>query len=252
MKKLFTIALTLAFFTKLNAQTEKVGINKDNPAYTLDIEGSMRIKELGVSDEHSKLLAWDPATQQVVFSPDKSIKKPFYNLVYTITLGYEPHEDWSRSTNIGIDESKYKVVLTQATLVSKDFSYTNPNAGKLMITAMTQTEAGDTPHQAGVLHGKIMLQGGNNDYDISNDQEANERYLGYPIATTMIMDEATTRVIQPRDTRITGMYRFLADYEFARPVYLKSEKPELLNKWIISLLIMDKTLVTELGTSEIQ
>ncbi|MDO4763790.1 MAG: hypothetical protein Q4A00_05360 [Flavobacteriaceae bacterium] len=251
MKKIFTILLALAILSDANAQSDrKMGINNPNPKYTLDIEGSMRIGELGVSKEGAKLLAWDPDTGQVVFAPDQSIRKPFYHLIFTITIDNDPSEDWSHRANLGIDYNKYTVIVTQANLVSKNFSYQNPDAGKLMISAMTKEEnstASKHSQHAHIRNGVIKLQNLNE----PDNANANNRFLGMSYLKANVFLDGTHK--SPPEPLNGKYYRFEGDYDLARVTYIGSNTSNkhptqtgLANKWIVSLLVMDNELVEQL------
>lgn len=212
------ILLKLAVFLSIGvaAQSQKVGVNKDNPDYTLDIEGSMRIKDLGANTNNAIPLAWNPTTGQVVKGSSSSKVKDFYNLTYTVNVS-QRGEDWANWVNLGIDANKYYAVLTQANLVTTDFSYDNPDAGKVYIPTLLADENNASSKGEAYIHPDTTV--GYSNSSVSKDGI----WLGRPVEDTKI------------DIR-NGTYHFYGDYPAATPT--KGNKSYA---WRINVFIMKKS-----------
>lgn len=104
-----------------NAQ-KKVGIGTESPKQTLDVEGTMRIKELGPAKKND-ILAWDEATQQVVITPTSNDKYPFYyvNLFIPVTIPNNkgvPQGVNVQNLPIRINPNKYDITVVSANLIN--------------------------------------------------------------------------------------------------------------------------------------
>ena len=104
-----------------NAQ-KKVGIGTESPKQTLDVEGTMRIKELGPAKKND-ILAWDKATQQVVITPTSNDKYPFYyvNLFIPVAIPNRSNVlnlDNVQNLPIRINPNKYDITIISANLIN--------------------------------------------------------------------------------------------------------------------------------------
>ncbi len=104
-----------------NAQ-KKVGIGTESPKQTLDVEGTMRIKELGPAKKND-ILAWDKATQQVVITPTSNDKYPFYYVNLFIPVAIPNRSNVPQGVNvqnlpIRINPNKYDITVVSANLIN--------------------------------------------------------------------------------------------------------------------------------------
>lgn len=104
-----------------NAQ-KKVGIGTESPKQTLDVEGTMRIKELGPAKKND-ILAWDKATQQVVITPTSNDKYPFYYVNLFIPVAIPNRSNVPQGVNvqnlpIRINPNKYDITIVSANLIN--------------------------------------------------------------------------------------------------------------------------------------
>ena len=116
---LSTALLLLAQWS--NAQ-KKVGIGTESPKQTLDVEGTMRIKELGPAKKND-ILAWDEATQQVVITPTSNDKYPFYYVNLFIPVAIPNRSNVPQGVNvqnlpIRINPNKYDITVVSANLIN--------------------------------------------------------------------------------------------------------------------------------------
>ena len=116
---LSTALLLLAQWS--NAQ-KKVGIGTESPKQTLDVEGTMRIKELGPAKKND-ILAWDEATQQVVITPTSNDKYPFYYVNIFIPVAIPNSSNVPQGVNvqnlpIRINPNKYDITVVSANLIN--------------------------------------------------------------------------------------------------------------------------------------
>ena len=116
---LSTALLLLAQWS--NAQ-KKVGIGTESPKQTLDVEGTMRITELGPAKKND-ILAWDEATQQVVITPTSNDKYPFYYVNVFIPVAIPNSSNVPQGVNvqnlpIRINPNKYDATVVSANLIN--------------------------------------------------------------------------------------------------------------------------------------
>ncbi|MDO4763433.1 MAG: hypothetical protein Q4A00_03525 [Flavobacteriaceae bacterium] len=140
MKKLILLLLICVWGVS-SAQIKKVGINTHNrpegekePKYTLDIEGTMRIQTTGTAS-NAQPLGWDPDTKQVVKGPrswnnDSKVYHRFYKIK---VAGRDFSKIKVEAAKLGIDATKWDAVLIKATLMTENFRWDNPDAGKAFV-----------------------------------------------------------------------------------------------------------------------
>jgi len=122
--KLYTLAIGLISLTMANAQ-KKVGIGTETPQQTLDVNGTMGIRELPKASK-ADILAWDENTQQVVTTPStEDTHAPFYLVNLLVPVGGKVSANGSFELNgiqvpnlaVRINPSKYTATITNYNLL---------------------------------------------------------------------------------------------------------------------------------------
>ena len=141
--KISTICL-LAGSIGLSAQG-KVGINTENPAYTLDVNGTVRIADTPKNISGSIMLGVD-SNGQVVQLPNIKKLSIFDKQEIYLPVTPKNKDNFFSYTHtfqdVGIDPSKYLVTLLSATLVSGKGDDESPVAMKIVSIADKNTRLG--------------------------------------------------------------------------------------------------------------
>lgn len=234
----------------------KVGINTENPAYTLDVNGTVRIADTPKDISGPIMLGVD-SNGQVVQLP--SIKKLsiFDKQELYIPVTPKNKEKYFSYTHIfqdvGIDPSKYLVTLLSATLVSGKGDDESPVAMKIASIADKNTrlgvvEADETwtnritnikawPSKATGYIGKRDRVGAND----------NDHVIQGTTAKTLTAEKQDDRIRVPffYETPLLEMvehdnkWYFRGEYDFTAPL----EKPNKQLYWKLELFIIKKSWV---------
>ena len=234
----------------------KVGINTENPAYTLDVNGTVRIADTPKDISGPIMLGVD-SNGQVVQLP--SIKKLsiFDKQELYIPVTPKNKEKYFSYTHIfqdvGIDPSKYLVTLLSATLVSGKGDDESPIAMKIASIADKNTrlgvvEADETwtnritnikawPSKATGYIGKRDRVGAND----------NDHVIQGTTAKTLTAEKQDDRIRVPffYETPLLEMvehdnkWYFRGEYDFTAPL----EKPNKQLYWKLELFIIKKSWV---------
>ena len=142
--KISTLCL-LAGSIGLSAQG-KVGINTESPAYTLDVNGTVRIADTPKDISGPIMLGVDNTTGQVVQLPNIKKLAVFDKQEVYLPVTPKNKDKFFSYTHIfqdvGIDPSKYLVTLLSATLVSGKGDDESPVAMKIVSIADKNTRLG--------------------------------------------------------------------------------------------------------------
>ena len=252
--KISTLCL-LAGSIGLSAQG-KVGINTESPAYTLDVNGTVRIADTP-KDVSGPIMLGVDSNGQVVQLP--SIKKLsiFDKQELYIPVTPKNKEKYFSYTHtfqdVGIDPSKYLVTLLSATLVSGKGDDESPVAMKIASIADKNTKLGvveadetwtnritnvkDWPSKSAGYIGKRDRVGAND----------NDHVIQGTTAKTLGAEKDDDRIRVPffYETPLLEMveynnkWYFRGEYDFTAPL----EKPNKQLYWKLELFIIKKSWV---------
>lgn len=141
--KISTLCL-LAGSISLSAQG-KVGINTENPAYTLDVNGTVRIADTPKDISGPIMLGVDNTGQVVQLANIKKLAIFDKQEIYLPVTPKNKDNFFSYThtfQDVGIDPSKYLVTLLSATLVSGKGDDESPVAMKIVSIADKNTKLG--------------------------------------------------------------------------------------------------------------
>lgn len=119
--KLYLTAVLLIALQWGNAQ-KKVGIGTETPQETLDVNGTMGIRELGPAKKND-ILAWDKTSKKVVITPSSNEKFPFYYVNVFIPVAIPNSSGVPQGVNVSnlpirINAEKYDVTVVSANLIN--------------------------------------------------------------------------------------------------------------------------------------
>lgn len=237
MKKVRKLLLASILFVGvfINAQ---VGINTENPTQTLDVKGTMRLKE-PAEHRDGDFIFWNKDTGQWI-SRDltKSDNGNVFHITYAIHLG-QKGQDFANYVPLNINPDKYVAILTQSFLVkTKDGAekggeyYYSHSGTKSELPAYMRVPIVYDEKYDGKSPGdvdKIKFNNGNLKLDNGgNDNVPASGYLAIP----------------QKDTRVqvyNNDYCFYGDYRDVTP-YDESIK----YTWVITVMVLNKNWVKEI------
>ena len=119
--KLYLTAVLLIALQWGNAQ-KKVGIGTETPKETLDVNGTMGIRELGPAKKND-ILAWDKTSKKVVVTPSSDEKFPFYYVNVFIPVAIPNQSGVPQGVNVSnlpirINAQKYNVTVVSVNLIN--------------------------------------------------------------------------------------------------------------------------------------
>lgn len=208
----------LLWATGLNAQ-KKVGINTENPQQTLDVNGTLRIKEpkdltQQTNDTNIIPIGRDPETKQIIslvdehYSPFKVVSYSFEvekNIQNQTAQNITKNEDWVNDIDLKVSTDKYTMILTQVSFVNAttDSPVLVPIIGYSSIGGLHKQQKFNTLYNA---------QQGDRGFI---DDAAGEKYYGYMLAGQPQV------LLYPNPN--TKTWKFYADYPNISPVSLLFE-----------------------------
>lgn len=208
----------------------RVGIETDNPQQTLDVNGSMRVSQLGTAEHGSIPLSWDPTTKQVLKGSDEGAKSPFYFASYRIEMS-RAGSDYANEIDLGIDANRYVAVLTQAYLVKKGINFADPTGAQVFITALTRRPDGNGTKVVKVKNGYFYDEAGSKVFP-------NELSNLNPLPLFLGVPQQETKIYKKEDNK----YYFFGDFRDAKPVGGSQNYV-----WIVNALIINKEWVKTEG-----
>ena len=252
--KISTICL-LAGSIGLSAQG-KVGINTENPAYTLDVNGTVRIADTPKNISGSIMLGVD-SNGQVVQLPNIKKLSIFDKQEIYLPVTPKNKDNFFSYTHtfqdVGIDPSKYLVTLLSATLVSGKGDDESPVAMKIVSIADKNTRLGviktdetwtnritnikDWPSKTAGYIGKRDRVGAND----------NDHIIQGTTAKTLTAEKQEDRIRVPffYETPLLEMieynnrWYFRGEYDFTAP--LETSNKQLY--WKLQLFVIKKSWV---------
>lgn len=230
MKKILLGSVLFSCVSVMNAQySGKVGIKTDKPSQTLDVNGTMRIGEIGKATDDGKLIFWNKDTKQLVSEPTNvSNEKKIFYITYAIHLS-KLGQDYADGVPLGINSNKYTAALTQAYLVRTESGagkgasyYYDYNGAKQSLAPYVEAplvyKSNGAPQEISFSDGYLKKRGTN-----QNVSEAG--YLAIPQKDTYVKEDG-------------GNYFFYGDY---RDVTLFDQNTNY--TWVITLLVINKDWV---------
>lgn len=220
MKTKYIIPILLLCAIGLNAQG-KVGINTEDPQQTLDINGTLRLKEpkdLTTQNNTDILpIGRDPQTKQIVSAIDEEYS-PFKVVNYSFEiekLVMNPqddaiNEDWVNDIDLKVPTDKYTMILTQASFLNAKTN--SPTLIPIM---------GFSPLKDGSREGlNVLYNAQQGDRGFIDDASGN-KYSGYMLA-------GQPQVMLYPNPR-TGTWKFYADYPNIAPISFLFEDQDTKN-----------------------
>ena len=208
----------LLWATGLNAQ-KKVGINTENPQQTLDVNGTLRIKEpkdltQQTNDTNIIPLGRDPETKQIIslvdehYSPFKVVSYSFEvekNIQNQTAQNITKNEDWVNDIDLKVSTDKYTMILTQV-------SFVNATTDSPVLVPIIGYSSIGGLHKQPKLNTLYNAQQGDRGFIDDSD---GEKYYGYMLAGQPQV------LLYPNPN--TKTWKFYADYANISPVSLLFE-----------------------------
>lgn len=210
----------------------QVGINTDTAtvSQTLDVNGGMRIGELGTPDPNSIPLAIDNTTKQVIKATNETTLAPFHIVTFKMNIS-QTDSDWIEDADLKINANEYNAFITQAYLVkTNDFDRNDPARSAVFMLAQARELNGTTwgPIKSTKFNhwgDKGYLTNSNGD-SLPANKEANKK----PIYPTYSLENVQLKVIN-------NSYHISCDYEGAGSIGNNKLT------WFVDVLIIKKNLV---------
>lgn len=217
------------------AQTQRVGINTEDPKFTLDVKGTMRIgdpdEDRGQESHNFLPLGWNPQNNQVVKLRDKT----FYKVNFSLTVNDDDGKILSLDT--GIDSKKYTAIVTQSILtIAGNGNLSDESTVRLNLLSMRNNTSRDLEAvriEKGGHHVRIgNYETGTFIYNQTENQwRRNE--ANYHILSSTQLDHSIT------SDSATNTLKLTAQYPHVKPTHHNGSG----YTWHIELLVMNKQML---------
>lgn len=254
--KLNTLIIALGVSLSLNAQ-QRVGINKENPDFDLDVKGTMRIENVGGIGSQYIPLGWNPTNNQIV-KLIQNEEKPFYKVTLRLKMNNASF-DLIKDLDTGIDASKYSAIVTQSNLTvalddsKKGLDKEPPAFINLLVNYGVRTNDRPYKQEVGIgydgynYHSFLSVKDTNNKTSraIDNWEWKNHADYRYMLATSQANISLTPK--RKNGTDITTLH-LTADYPDISPVTGSTPNNFV---WYITLLVINKELIKTGGITKL-
>lgn len=255
--KISTLCL-LAGSISLSAQG-KVGINTENPAYTLDVNGTVRVNDIPNNTHNPIMLGWDKTTGQVVQMPTIKKLSVFDKQEIYIPVAPRRGKDGGNEfftylhtyQNLNIDSNVYFASLLSATLVAGRGDDESPVAMKIVSIADKNTDPGlvsaDETWTNRITNVRGFQYKGKRDRVGADDAT---HILQGTTAKTLTAEKQENRIKVPffyetpllELAEVNGRWYFRGEYDFSAPLV----SPNTQLYWKVDVFLIKRTWMKKL------
>lgn len=248
----------------LSAQ-KKVGINTEDPKFTLDVNGTVRLGDAPEDSNDPKLLGVDKNTHQIVKLPSIKKLEVFEKLDLYVPVTIRKAQENGTTffsyihtfENLNIDPETHFATLLSATLVTGKDENESPVAMKIVSVADKNTKIGlVTPKEdwtnritnvKGWKHtsGTIDRVGGEENHIIQGSiTKTSGAVTDDKLKTPFLYETPLIELVKHNANNSKPTWHFRAEYDFSSPLI----KPGQNLFWKLHLLIIKKTWVKEINS----